>query len=193
MPSISLDPIAAGAKISHVNVEWGPSMGSPATVTFGFRQSAPSYTDKPSFGVVDGFNQFTAQEMVAAKAALSEWASVANLTFTEVNPGGYTDSATILFANFNSSTSVLGGWGWLPVTKNLAFGSAQGDVWLNSALHQTDNTVPIQLGSFYFETFLHEIGHALGLDHPGAYNAMAGVTLTYQSNAEYLKTLSNTR
>jgi len=32
---------------------------------------------------------------------------------------------------------------------------------------------------------MHEIGHALGLSHPGAYNAQKGVTLTYSQNAEY--------
>ena len=32
---------------------------------------------------------------------------------------------------------------------------------------------------------MHEIGHALGMSHPGNYNAEEGVTLTYEANAEY--------
>ena len=38
-----------------------------------------------------------------------------------------------------------------------------------------------------FRTMMHEIGHALGLSHPGNYNAAAGVTLTYEANAEYFQ------
>jgi serralysin len=35
------------------------------------------------------------------------------------------------------------------------------------------------------QTLAHEIGHALGLSHPGAYNAAPGVSITYPVNAEY--------
>ena len=33
--------------------------------------------------------------------------------------------------------------------------------------------------------YIHEVGHTLGLSHPGSYNAGAGQTITYSSNAEY--------
>ena len=36
------------------------------------------------------------------------------------------------------------------------------------------NTKPIQ-GDYGWETIIHEIGHTLGLKHPGAYNAGGGV------------------
>ncbi|MEM8743696.1 MAG: M10 family metallopeptidase C-terminal domain-containing protein, partial [Pseudomonadota bacterium] len=37
-------------------------------------------------------------------------------------------------------------------------------------------------GDYYFMTILHEVGHAIGLSHPGAYN---GGSPTYASDAEY--------
>jgi serralysin len=41
-------------------------------------------------------------------------------------------------------------------------------------------------GGYGFITYLHEIGHALGLSHPGTYNAGQG-TLSYGNSAEYFQ------
>ena len=40
-------------------------------------------------------------------------------------------------------------------------------------------------GGWGFTTYLHEIGHTLGLSHPGTYDAGNGGTITYANNAEY--------
>ncbi len=40
-------------------------------------------------------------------------------------------------------------------------------------------------GGYGFETYMHEIGHSLGLSHPGTYDAGNGGTITYANNAEY--------
>ena len=44
-------------------------------------------------------------------------------------------------------------------------------------------------GGYGFQTYMHEIGHALGLSHPGTYNAGNGGSITYANSAEY--TLDN--
>ncbi|MFZ4406874.1 MAG: M10 family metallopeptidase C-terminal domain-containing protein [Paracraurococcus sp.] len=36
-----------------------------------------------------------------------------------------------------------------------------------------------------WQTMMHEIGHALGLSHPGSYDAGAGKPLSYEANAEF--------
>ncbi len=41
------------------------------------------------------------------------------------------------------------------------------------------------LNSFGFTTFLHEIGHSLGLSHPDTYNASDKTAPTYESNATF--------
>ena len=59
------------------------------------------------------------------------------------------------------------------------------EIWLNSnwTSHNADNDM--YYGGYGFQTYMHEIGHALGLSHPGTYNAGNGGSITYANNAEY--------
>ena len=85
--TLSYTSVEAGAQITRGNTSWGASIGAAAgPISFGFRAAAPSYA------VVD-WSQDNAQEMAAARTALALWADAARITFTEVNPGGYTCSA----------------------------------------------------------------------------------------------------
>src|SRR6185436_16738250 len=59
-----------------------------------------------------------------------------------------------------------------------------GDVWLNTSVSR----VALPFASYSFEAILHETGHALGLSHPGLYNAAPGVTITYANNAQFVQT-----
>jgi hypothetical protein len=62
-----------------------------------------------------------------------------------------------------------------------AFTINRADIWLNSSTSTQDADNDMYLGGRGFETYLHEIGHGLGLSHPGNYNLNA----TYAGNAEY--------
>src|SRR5882762_342177 len=59
------------------------------------------------------------------------------------------------------------------------------EIWLNSnwTSHNADNDM--YFGGYGFQTYMHEIGHSLGLSHPGTYNAGNGGSISYASNAEY--------
>src|SRR5690242_461916 len=131
MPMTHLDPIQAGAQITRENFHWGTSLGAPAgPITFGFRQSSTannSATEKSTF------SQFTAQEKLAVEAVMSEWASLAHISFTEVSPSAYTNNATILFGNYYSTSDGSQAYTYMPSSNNQAATSAQGDVWLNKA------------------------------------------------------------
>jgi peptidase M10/serralysin-like protein/VCBS repeat protein/matrixin len=66
---------------------------------------------------------------------------------------------------------------------------ARDEIWLNSnwTSHNADNDM--FFGGYGFQTYMHEIGHSLGLSHPGTYNAGSGGSITYANSAEY--TLDN--
>lgn len=175
LPHFSWDEAA----IQIANDSWSQSYGASAVVTYSFRSTAPAQMPDDT----TGFNRFSAAQIAAAEAALAAWASVANITFVRVNDGdGYSNNAAIVFGNYASGAAGAAAFAFTPTTGNQSASSIQGDIWINSSLDYNGNPVRGQYGQ---QVLLHEIGHALGLDHPGDYNAEEGVSITYGANAEY--------
>lgn len=178
-PTLHLNAIDAGAKITSGNHHWGTlPIGQPAgPISFGFRDTAPTYTFY-DFDFPKTFARFSSEQMVVGNYVIGQFAEVANITFSAVNPGGYTNNATILFANWNQPSSFAGGVAAYPGSTDAS--SSAGDVWINSGVIPTQNITN-------FHIYLHELGHALGLQHPGAYNAGPNETITYETHAEFVE------
>jgi len=161
---------------------WGGGEGQGTTVTYGFRASQAPY-------VIEGedlttFSLLTATQMDAVNHALNLWSEVSNIKFQAINPGGYTDDATILFSN-NLDTSPGGAFAIEPVNKgDRRSESKEGDVWFN--LNEVFKEVAPVQGTYSYFTVMHEIGHALGLSHPGPYNADDSV-ITYENSAKFIQ------
>ncbi len=105
---------------------------------------------------------FKATQMAAARAALQSWANVANLSFTEVAETG-SNVGDFRFAF--SSALPASTWGWSSYPDNHWANAA--DVWVNSS---NGSDLDWSAGSTNFQSLMHEIGHGLGLKHPGNYN-----------------------
>ena len=58
------------------------------------------------------------------------------------------------------------------------------EIWLNSSWSSHDQDSDMYYGGYGFQIYIHEIGHSLGLSHPGTYNA-GNNPITYANNAEY--------
>jgi hypothetical protein len=177
--SVSLDPLAAGQKMTSENNTWGSGIGKSATVSYGFRDTVPIVLSEPTEST---FVKLTPDQMTATINSLKLISNLANITFTNANPNGYTNNATILFSAYSADDGA-GGYASYPVTKNTTSTSAEGDNWINLQSNFKD----VSPGSWGFSTIIHEIEHGLGIQHPGSYNAEKGVSITYEKNAEFLQ------
>lgn len=109
----------------------------------------------------DGQRAWTVSEKAAFAAALQSWANVADITFEEVSTAEQADITEML-----TSSAVLD---WLagPGTVALHTSPAAGETGLG--LFSGDGyflSGGVAAGSYTFETYVHEIGHALGMAHP---------------------------
>ncbi len=133
---------------------WGDGApGTGATVTYSFMTRAPAYARAED---ANGFVAESEAEKGVARAAFAAWAKVANLTFVEVADTG--NGGQIRIGKNTQGTP--GAYAFNP-------GPDQGgDIWVANNF----------AGSFNEETLTHEIGHAIGLKHPGNYDAKGGFT-----------------
>lgn len=177
--------IEMGAASVHTSVnfpgapyDWnqltGGMRGSGVNLTYSFR-------DTMTYASANGsFSKCTTAEMAAVTAILNLYSDVCNLTFTQVAPGGYSNSGKLAIANYSQPSSAAGAYAYLP--SNAADGSG-GDLWLNTA---AVNPNTVTQGAYSWFAIMHELGHALGLSHPGDYNAGTG-SPTYSNSAQFIQ------
>ena len=149
------------------NTASGEIVGTPMTVTYSFMTRLPDYA---AAGL---FVEFTDSLKDATREILKHYESVSNLRFVEVDDDG--QGGLIRFglsddlnpgvlgrANYPRLGLVSANDVWLDTESG-------GDVWLNA--RQNIVFQPVLPGGGVYGTLIHEIGHAVGLAHPGNYNA----------------------
>lgn len=164
----------AAAQIGRANLTWNGSgvIGQAANVTYAFRSTAPAQMPDDTAG----FTRFNASQVAQTQLALQSWSEAANITFTrQAGTDGYSNSAQILFGNYATGAAGAAAFAYYPGS------GVGGDVWVNSSLSY--NRAPANL-NYGRQALTHEIGHALGLGHPGDYNAGNG-SPTYANSALY--------
>jgi serralysin len=153
------------------NLLRGGASWSGSTITFGFPAEAPNWSF--STGEGSGFSGLSAAQQTMARLAVSLWDDLITPDFAETS-----SAPSITFQN--SSTGVGFAHAYFPGN----WGGA-GSVWFNpdyDATSGTNDLVTPKIGQWGALTYIHELGHALGLEHPGEYN---GGNPTYDNDALY--------
>ncbi|MEW6132609.1 MAG: matrixin family metalloprotease [Pseudomonadota bacterium] len=143
--------------------KWGGGLGTGVTLPYSFPSGSSAwwltnyYDNEPStWGALDS----TQQE--AAISALSKWAHVANIKFTQTTDTE-TNVGEIRFAWWTDPLDSEQAHAYFP-----GYHPEAGDVWLNRLADWRDGW---GAGGYPYLTLMHELGHALGLKH-----SFSGVT-----------------
>ena len=159
----SYDYDQAGAQISRSDSKWDAGgLGAGATIQY-------SFTDNASLS--GNFQQFTTAQIDLMQQAMSYWEQVADVTFVWVDEGatGQNRFSTDGDLEIYADPTIGGGYATYSSTSNVI----------------TTADVVIGIPADSLTTMVHELGHAMGLSHPGDYDLSDPVTPTYANDAIY--------
>ncbi|MEM1164295.1 MAG: M10 family metallopeptidase C-terminal domain-containing protein, partial [Pseudomonadota bacterium] len=96
-----------------------------------------------------------------------------DLVAIDLNPVVNDPTADVIF-NYSSNTSGNGTYAHQTYSSNSGgranWGLTQSKLWFSNSWWTHDSDSDLYNGGYGVMTYLHEIGHALGLSHPGGYN-----------------------
>jgi len=158
------DSSAKGAKTSDTLIKPGlyalDESSSKHTFTYSFIKNLPSTATAQDKA---GFAEMNTTQKAAVEDAFTYLSSLVNVTFTKSDT---TDGSADINFGTNIQTNSAG-------YANPPNASGEHKVFLMLDKEEGTNQ-SFAHGSYGWETLIHEIGHTLGLKHPGNYNAGGG-------------------
>lgn len=157
---------------TQLDAGWAQDV-SDGVITYGFfdHQHAVGLNNNPSFGEGKGYTAFTEAQKAAARIAVNNWDELISASFVETDPApGASDWAknTTDIWLANTYTGPAQAWAYYP-GYGQPYARVAGDVWIADPRFNGSNA-QLDPGFYGLQTLNHELGHSLGLSHPGEYN-----------------------
>ena len=192
------DPNTAGDQNVFNQIWNGTALAGAAdgTITWGFWEFQNKLGPN-SNGEHKGYTPFTDAQKALARESILAWDEVLGVDYVETavsahdaRQWGRREAPDILMAN--TTTGPAQAWAYLPTSGgNGAWHRSAGDVWIGA---DASNQINVWDGGYGETTQIHELGHSIGLSHPGNYdfgddNDGDGVPdpITYEGDAFYFQ------
>ncbi|WP_284734826.1 M10 family metallopeptidase, partial [Sphingosinicella terrae] len=177
-----------GAGWSSEGFDARPASGDLLQLTFGFHTvetiaAAPYHFEIDGqvydLGSAVGFQAFSVGQQEAARKTITLWNELVALDIVETTA----DQADLTYSNYTKLPGTQA-FAFLPYSYSEPYAKLAGDIWVNGL---ASSNLELDNGGYGLLTLMHETGHALGLMHPGDYDASSDEAFTYASHAEYFQ------
>jgi Ca2+-binding RTX toxin-like protein len=145
------------------------------TYTFATWNHGVGVSNSPWFYQGQGYTPFTDAQKAAARVAITNWDDLISAKFVEIpaGPGASVygkNTADIVMANTYTGPAQAEAYypGLVPYF-GPKYQRVEGDVWIADPRINSSN-LQLDPGFYGLQTLNHELGHSLGLSHPGNYN-----------------------
>lgn len=154
-----------------IGSKWGGALGTGVTVTYSFPKLSSTWSTDPDSGYGptnaggepwdSQYHGLNSSQQNAVRIALQNWSHVANITFVETaDNASVVGDIRIAFTTGGGMDSDTYAYAYTPAPFAYA-----ADVWLNS-VQPVSTGNDFSLGAAGYNTIIHELGHAIGMDHP---------------------------
>jgi serralysin len=200
-PTSAAPSLDLAAIITQLRTSWGGQWENDTYPVYGTNIQYAILTSAPLDSSSENSGWQAMTDLMAARAteAFEVWDDLIAINMTRY-VGNPPAGAEVIQFGYSSATSGGGTYQSPELGYNQGVNEFGGDawaitrseIWMNSSwsTHSTSSAINQAgygyYGGYGFTTYMHEIGHALGLSHPGSYDASNGA-VTYATGAEYLQ------